>query len=97
LLDESEVTQRKAFLRSFVKRIVVDKNVVKLHYSVPVPPDGKEMEKVLTIVPPPPPKVNIYKRTGNKKLKIKPQGRFKVYAIKETAFSMPYIPCTGTP
>jgi site-specific DNA recombinase len=46
LLDESEVAQRKAFLRSFVKKIVVDKEMVKLYYHVPVPPDGKRMETV---------------------------------------------------
>jgi site-specific DNA recombinase len=44
LLDESEVAQRKAFLRSFIKKIVVDKDIVKLYYKVPVPPDGKRME-----------------------------------------------------
>lgn len=46
LLDESKVAQRKAFLRSFVKKIVVDKDIVKLYYGVPVPPDGKLMETV---------------------------------------------------
>jgi hypothetical protein len=44
LLDESEVAQRKAFLKSFVKKIVVDKNVVKLHCSIPLPLDGNRME-----------------------------------------------------
>jgi hypothetical protein len=46
LLDESEVAQRKAFLRSFIKKIVVDKDIVKLYYHVPVPPDDKLMETV---------------------------------------------------
>jgi hypothetical protein len=46
LLDESEVAQRKAFLRSFIKKIVVDKDIVKLYYHVPVPPDGRRMETV---------------------------------------------------
>ena len=46
LLEESEVAQRKAFLRSFVKKIVVDKAKVKLYYNLPVPPDGKKMETV---------------------------------------------------
>jgi len=45
-LDESEVAQRKAFLRSFVKKIVVDKERVRLYYNLPVPPDGKKMETV---------------------------------------------------
>jgi site-specific DNA recombinase len=44
ILEESEVAQRKAFLRSFIKKIVVDKDRVKLYYNLPVPPDGKKME-----------------------------------------------------
>jgi site-specific DNA recombinase len=44
LLDESEVAQRKAFLRSFVKKLIVDMDIVKLYYVVLVPPDGKRME-----------------------------------------------------
>jgi hypothetical protein len=46
ILEESEVAQRKAFLRSFIKKIVVDKDRVKLYYNLPVPPDGKKMETV---------------------------------------------------
>ena len=46
LLDESGVTQRKAFLRSFVKKIVVEKEEVKLYYNLPVPPDGRKKEAV---------------------------------------------------
>ena len=46
LLDESDIVQRKAFLRSFIKKIVVDKDIVKLYYSVPVPPDGKRVETI---------------------------------------------------
>ena len=46
ILEESEVAQRKAFLRSFVKKIVVDKEKVKLYYNLPVPPDGRKMETV---------------------------------------------------
>ncbi|MBI4188787.1 MAG: recombinase family protein, partial [Chloroflexi bacterium] len=46
VLEESEVAQRKAFLRSFVKKIVVENEMVKLYYKVPVPPDGKKMEAV---------------------------------------------------
>jgi len=46
LLEESEVAQRKAFLRSFVKKIVVDKEKMNLYYNLPVPPDGKKMETV---------------------------------------------------
>ncbi|MFC2014036.1 zinc ribbon domain-containing protein [Chloroflexota bacterium] len=43
ILDESEVAQRKAFLRWFVKKIVVEKKKVKLCYNFPVPPDGRKM------------------------------------------------------
>ena len=46
LLDESGVAQRKAFLRSFVKKIVVEKEEVKLYYNLPVPPDGRKKEVV---------------------------------------------------
>ena len=46
LLDESDIAQRKAFLRSFVKKIVVEKEEVKLYYNLPVPPSGKKMEEV---------------------------------------------------
>jgi hypothetical protein len=46
ILEESEVAQRKAFLRSFIKKIVVDKDRAKLYYNLPVPPDGKKMETV---------------------------------------------------
>ncbi len=46
ILGESEVAQRKAFLRSFVKKIMVEKERVKLYYNLPVPPDGRKMETV---------------------------------------------------
>ena len=46
ILDESEVAQRKAFLSSFVKKIVVEKERVKLYYNLPVPPDGRETDTV---------------------------------------------------
>jgi hypothetical protein len=35
-----------AFLRSFVKKIVVDKEKARLYYRPPVPPDGRRMEEV---------------------------------------------------
>ena len=37
LLQESEITERKAFIRSFVKRIVIGKDQVTLHYRLPIP------------------------------------------------------------
>ena len=46
LLDESEVAQRKVFLRSFVKKIVVGKEKVKLYYTLPVPPDGRRTDTI---------------------------------------------------
>ena len=50
LLDESEMAQRKAFLRSLVKKIIIEKEKVKLYYNIHIPPDGhadgKEMEEV---------------------------------------------------
>jgi site-specific DNA recombinase len=46
ILEESEVAQRKAFLRSFVKKIVIDKDSVKLYYNLPVPPQGRKMETI---------------------------------------------------
>ena len=45
LLEESDITERKAFLRSFVKRIEVDKERVTVHYTLPMPPDGKSFEQ----------------------------------------------------
>ena len=42
LLEESDFTERKAFLHSFIKRIEVNKGQVTIHYSLPLPQDGKE-------------------------------------------------------
>ena len=50
ILDESEAAQRKAFLRSFVKKIVVEKERVKLYYNLPVPPDGRKTD-TLSVLP----------------------------------------------
>jgi site-specific DNA recombinase len=46
ILEESEIAQRKSFLRSFVRKIVINKDRVKLYYNLPVPPQGKKMETV---------------------------------------------------
>ena len=46
LLEESDFTERKAFLRSFVKRIEVGRNEVTVHYKIPLPPEGKTKERV---------------------------------------------------
>jgi site-specific DNA recombinase len=41
LLDEARVPESKAFLRSFIKRIEIDGGSARVHYIVPVPPDGR--------------------------------------------------------
>mgnify|MGYP001617329134 CR=1 FL=1 len=44
LLGEASFTESKAFLRSFVKRIVVDEKKATIHYKLPVPTHGKKTE-----------------------------------------------------
>ena len=39
-LQASELTETKAFIRSFVKRIVVRKGTAVIHYTIPTPDDG---------------------------------------------------------
>ena len=46
LLEESELTERKAFVRSFVREVRVIGNEVLLTYTMPLPPDGKSEERV---------------------------------------------------
>jgi hypothetical protein len=45
LLEEADITERKAFLRSFVTRVEIDKEQVTVHYTLPMPPDGKSSEQ----------------------------------------------------
>ena len=54
LLEEADFTERKAFLRSFIKRIEVNKEQVTVSYDLPLPQDGraKEEPQVLSIVTP---------------------------------------------
>ena len=54
LLEESDFTESKAFLRSFVKKIVVNGEEATIYYNLPVPPDGRKKQKVgvLPIVTP---------------------------------------------
>jgi site-specific DNA recombinase len=54
LLTEGDITQSKAFLRSFIQKIVVDGDKVTIHYKLPVPAQWPEYEEVgvLPIVPP---------------------------------------------
>ena len=37
LLEEADIAESKAFLRSFIKRIEIDKSQAVVHYSLPVP------------------------------------------------------------
>ena len=46
LLENSEIMERKAFLRSFVKAIDVDRDEVTVRYTLPVFPDGRVGETV---------------------------------------------------
>ena len=54
LLEETDSTLTKAFLRSFVKRVEIDDKKVTVHYNLPIPPEGGERqpEVVLPIVTP---------------------------------------------
>ena len=49
LLEDSDFTERKAFLRSFVKKIVVDNEEVTVYYKLPLPPDGKSKDKIAVL------------------------------------------------
>jgi len=46
LLGEAEVLESKAFLRSFIKRVEIDGEHAKIHYILPMPPDGKTRESL---------------------------------------------------
>ena len=54
LLEEADITESKAFLRSFIKRIEIDKSQAVLHYNLPVPPYGDQTQTlgVLPMVTP---------------------------------------------
>jgi len=56
LLEEAEFTERKAFLRSFIRRIEVSGDQVTMHYRLPLPLGGKgdknEKVEVLPMVTP---------------------------------------------
>ena len=45
LLEEAEFTERKAFLRSFIKRIEVNKRQVTVNYNLPIPEDPKSRQE----------------------------------------------------
>ena len=52
LLEEAEFSERKSFLRSFVKRIEIKKEQATVHYNLPLPHDGhhSRSKEVLPIV-----------------------------------------------
>jgi len=52
LLEEADLTERKAFLRSFIKRIEINKKQAIIHYNLPLSPDGrkKQLAEILPIV-----------------------------------------------
>ncbi len=49
-LEESDITERKAFLRSLIKRIEIDKDKATVHYHLPLP--NNENRKVAAEVLP---------------------------------------------
>ncbi len=49
LLGGADFIERKAFLRSFVRRIEVNKDTVTLHYKLPVPQEGKKEEEMAVL------------------------------------------------
>ena len=46
LLSQSPLMERKAFIRSFVKEVLVNEKDVVLTYTIPLPPDGMVKENV---------------------------------------------------
>ena len=46
LLEEADFTESKTFLRSFVKRIVVDGSKAKIQYRLPMPPNGRRTQSL---------------------------------------------------
>jgi site-specific DNA recombinase len=46
LLGEASFLESKAFLRSFVKRIEIDGGSAKVHYILPMPPEGRVRESL---------------------------------------------------
>jgi site-specific DNA recombinase len=46
VLEEADFIQSKAFLRSFMKKIIVDGDRAKIQYHLPMPPDGKRTQEV---------------------------------------------------
>ena len=49
LLKEADITESKAFLRSFIKRIEVNKSEAVIHYNLPVPPHRTDMQSAAVL------------------------------------------------
>jgi site-specific DNA recombinase len=50
LLQEADFTERKSFLRSFIKRIEVNEKQVVVHYKLPIP-QSKKMKGEVEVLP----------------------------------------------
>ena len=50
LLEESDMTERKAFLRSFIKRIEINKDKVIVYYHLPLP-QGEKRKVTAEVLP----------------------------------------------
>ena len=46
LLEESDFAESKAFLRSFIKKIVISGEKATIYYNLPMPPDRKKKEQI---------------------------------------------------
>ena len=46
LLEEGDFTQSKTFLRSFVKKVIINGDKAKIQYRLPMPPDGRKTQSV---------------------------------------------------
>ena len=51
LLDEAHITERKSFLRSFIKRIEINGNEAVIHYRLPLPQKIGKAEGVSEVLP----------------------------------------------
>jgi hypothetical protein len=45
LLEEADLTERKTFLRSFIKRLEVNKKQVRVYYNLPMLQGGRTRER----------------------------------------------------
>ena len=54
LIEESDIAERKSFLRSFIKRIEINRNEVVVHYHLLLPQNekGERVREVLPMVTP---------------------------------------------